>query len=127
MKTTKQNNILISEFMQHKPTIEVCVNDKIIVLPNPIRKYNSNWDDLMKVVEKIETLKYFNKEIQFKITKYAVCLQTLTDDCGTVIDKCIFSKWATYGGTDKIMAVYCTCIEYIKFYNKQLKTIKHKI
>lgn len=80
-------------------------------------KYDTDWNWIMKVVEKIETMTYNTYEISFRISKYAVCLQSLAED-GAVIDNCIFSKWATYGGTEKLRATYDACVEFIDWHNK---------
>ena len=67
-------------------------------------EFHSDWNWLMQVVEKIESLDY-NITIQYK-------------NCYIDIDKDLqidtFSK-------SKIEAVYNACVEFIKWYNKQNK------
>lgn len=127
MTSIIENNRLIAEFMglsfctkykyegwykNHEHNHRICDYDGL--------EYHKNLDKLIDVVAKIENLKYLNKEIQFKITKYAVCIQTL-DEEADVIDEYVFSKWGTSGGIDKIGAIYNACLEFIEWYNRQIK------
>jgi hypothetical protein len=121
-----ENNKIIAEFLGLKTILEQDFldykynqneTDNLYILES--LKYDSDWNSLMEVVEKIENLKYFQNEIQFKITKYAVCIQTITKETGIVISPCVFSKWATYGGTEKLQATYKTVVQFIKWYNLQ--------
>jgi hypothetical protein len=127
-----ENNKIIAEFMGEKT-----FNSPFLVfdIPQHVReneklengaslfgmdklRYYSDWNWLMEVVEKIETLKYYKKDIQFSITKYSVSIQTLANKNGVVIGN-IFSAWGTYEGTEKKLAIYRACIEFIKWYNEQ--------
>ena len=98
---TTENNKIIAEFMEHKPTFEVYIDDVLTTLERPIKNYNSDWNWLMEVVEKIESIKgtqiFINGiscEIMFK---------------GRVISKHFNTK---------IEAVYNACVEFIKWYNE---------
>ena len=128
-----ENNRIIAEFMDLKP-VEVFGNYSISKDHVSVNcensndamnsfcqstKYHSDWNWLMEVVEKIETKKYYKKEVQFSITKYSVKIQTLTNEDGLIISPCIFSSWGTYGGTQKMKAIYNACLEFIKWYNLQ--------
>ena len=53
---TTENNKIIAEFMEHKPTFEVYINDVLTTLERPIKNYHNDWNWLMEVVEKIEML-----------------------------------------------------------------------
>ena len=120
-----ENNILIAEFLGLKTGKHLGKNRWLNDwfdnegLINGARNeqlfFHTDWNWLMVVVEKIETKKYFKKEIQFKITKYSVCIQSFVDE--VVLSKCVFSSWATYGGTEKLRATYNAVIEFIKWYN----------
>jgi hypothetical protein len=110
INTTSENNKLIAEFMNHYEN-----------MGNLGLLYHSDWNWLMEVVEKIEAKKYFKKEIQFSITKYSVKIQSLANTDGEILSPCIFSAWGTYGGTDKIQAVYNACVEFIKWHNENNK------
>ena len=117
-KFKSQLDYIIFDVPQHKKDVVTEQNGGTLFAEMDL-KFHTDWNWLMEVVEKIETKKYFKKEIQFSITKYAVKIQTLTSEDGVVISPCIFSAWATYGGSEKLEAVYNACVEFIKWYNKQ--------
>ena len=117
MDNIVENNKLIAEFMGFiaDKSFEVKLvdgintsyyyyKDDVMCLPETMR-YNSSWDWLMEVVEKIEKLK-----------------------CTVVIEKniCRIHKGGLHFGhaykfETKIEAVYNACLEFIKWYNKQNK------
>ena len=114
---TTENNKLIVQFMELKPIkvntdfyalaknhVHVTGKNTDIVISgfSECAKYNSDWNWLMEVVEKIESIKgtqiFINGiscEVMFK---------------GKVISKHFNTK---------IEAVYNACIEFIKWYNQQ--------
>ena len=95
---TTENNKLIAEFMEHKPTFEVYIDDVLTTLERPIKNYNSDWNWLMEVVEKIESLDiYYNEYIDYNSSMFASGKIELST---------------------KIEAVYNACVEFIKWYNK---------
>ena len=114
-----ENNKLIAEFMGFiaDKSFEVKLvdgintsyyyyKDDVMCLPETMR-YNSSWNWLMEVVEKIESL---GNDIL--ITSNYI---QITYDKG--------EKFITIEleGNIKIFAVYNACIEFIKWYNKQNK------
>ena len=102
MKT--ENNKIIAEFIGWEINNELWINDKKVFVQytDQSLKFNSDWNRLMEVVEKIEKLKYF---IQI-------------DSIGVVISK--EKKIITVSDNRyKIEAVYNACVEFIKWYNKQ--------
>jgi hypothetical protein len=117
-----KDNKLIAEFMgfQHTPIgwydAEECLPFKYENTFDILR-FDVDWNWLIPVVEKIESTKYFNSEIQFSITKYAVSIQSI-DKNGVIISPCIFSKQGTFAGTEKRNAIYIACVEFIKWYYK---------
>jgi len=106
---TIENNKLIAEFLGIKDEIERGENS--IILLNGIidyhkidnLKFHSDWDWLMEVVEKIESL-----NVTFSIDgNKCYCLND---------DFCNAQKEST-----KIYSVYKVCVEFIKWYNEQKK------
>jgi len=72
--------------------------------------FHFSWDWLMPVVEKIETIKIEEYNINFSIMGKAACW-TPSHWCGL----------KTYLADSKIEAVYMTVIEFIKWYNSNKK------
>ena len=111
MKTI-ENNKLIAEFMGlnlhqgvwRKSTLaterKICKEDAL--------KYYSDWNWLMKVVEKIESLNYI---FEIKTTWCRI------KEIGT--GSVIVLRWEE--DRTKIGAVYNACIDFINFYNEQNK------
>lgn len=104
---TTENNKIIAEFMGYewfevnKPYIAVKnVNGSV--------HFRTDWNDLMEVVEKIESLNYD-----------VIILHSSTEITSCDIDfQTIFGNSETYS---KIESVYNACLEFIKWYNKQNK------
>jgi hypothetical protein len=87
------NNKLIAEFLYGKN----------VVHPN---QYYENWNELMQVVEKIESLKF----------------SVLIGKNNCVIEQTFGKESLNLGlikGKDKIEAVYNACLEFIKWYNEK--------
>ena len=97
----KETNKLIAEFMEHKPTFEVYIDDVLTTLERPIKNYNSDWNWLMEVVEKIESI----KGTQIFINGIS---------CEIIFKGEIISKHFN----TKIEAVYNACVNFIKWYNE---------
>jgi len=76
-------------------------------------KYNSDWNWLMSVVEKIESL-----EFDFAI---------YTGSCVSIINTKDFpyDEIINLNGTSKIESVYNACIDFIKYYNENSAEIKN--
>ena len=122
MKTI-ENNKLIAEFLSVK--IHPCETiEKFKFLPIEERglyngyfidelKYHEDWNWLMQLVEKIESLGYNIDTMKVDITKYQS-----SQFCGIYIDgKRIYTNYCE----TKIEAVYNACLEFIKWYNEQNK------
>ena len=112
MKTDKTDNEIIAEFMdevvfQKRPRhyIGVTENMKPYKLADKL-KYNSSWDWLMPVVEKIHSM-----GIQVEISIKRCMIHGLYD--GKIIDQ----NWSK--ATPLIEIVYKACVEFIKGYNNQ--------
>ena len=114
MKTI-ENNKLIAEFLSLK--MHPCETiEKLKFLPIEERglyngyfidelKFHSDWNWLMEVVEKIESLGY-----RIEIVKH-ICRIYLSNKETIIISE----------NTPKIEAVYNACVEFIKWYNNQNK------
>lgn len=114
---TTENNKLIAEFMD-VPHLYSTVRVETL-------KYNTDWNWLMEVVEKIESLKPIEflsgrNWIGFDVRIYKT-FNTQTNYCtikylkesGDMTISNGFSK------KNKIQAVYNACLEFIKWYNQQ--------
>ena len=140
MNTTIENNKIIAEFMGVSKS-KIDANGQVLNFENSkYNTYNSDWNWLMEVVEKIETTSYnitqtkpyLNNKDRFKGT---------TSLSGEFIigydDREDFKGWTSYVGlgtlpsiiikdfgnrfNTKIEAVYNACVEFIKWYNEQNK------
>ena len=130
MKNIVENNKLIAEFMGEFDKILSTGNihswsdapfyyttedtkEKVIKNISKYSKYSKDWNWLMSVVEKIESIEYGVYQVDIlqegcKILK----------KCSLLIDKTV-SKLEP--DTTKIKSVYLACVEFIKWYNEQNK------
>jgi len=111
-----ENNLLFAEFMGFEPfhhnhfrcTIEMYKDDRI--LPTQYMEFDSNWNWILKVVEKIESTKAtvtigrMYCEIQYK----------------NPFDENQKKEIRVASGS-RINAVYAACVEFINWYNQQKK------
>jgi len=110
---TTENNKIIAEFMGAKLT-----KDLQIVYPiyegdsSYVKnlKYHSDWNWLMEVVEKIESLR--NQIVIFNKTAAL----------SNVKEPSVFND--SFKAETKKQAVYNACVEFIKWYNEQNSTKK---
>jgi hypothetical protein len=72
-------------------------------------KYNTSFDWLMEVVEKIEKEHEFNTKLWYNRTRKDYQMQLFYTD---------FEKDIIVNSKSKIEAVYNACIEFIKWYNE---------
>lgn len=115
---TTENNKLIAEFMgrcgKRDTTLWTFKGIDYILLEGDIwyrlseAKFNSSWDWLMRVVEKIESLLYYT-EINKKIAGYHYVHITNSDGFGVHV----FGSNLT-----KIGAVYTAVVKFITWYNE---------
>lgn len=112
----KENNILIADFMGFiestikgkfwdKKSEEGFGEGKLTDL-----KFNSSWDWLMSVVEKIERYLYEEQATEFKIDIFS--------GASIYIPSTKTHIHYSYNDSSKIEAVYNTVIEFIKWYNE---------
>jgi hypothetical protein len=124
---TTENNKLIAEFMGIK---ELITESQFLAMEHKAHnptiieylKYNTDWNGLMEVVEKIEKLTPNNRVINFGISNVSISIFLRP------LDVKIYSKRdADYSVEEivsietkgkKIEAVYSSCIEFIKWYNE---------
>lgn len=108
-----ENNRLLAEFMGLKLPLSI-YNYSIMICTNN-GNYHKDWNWLMPVVEKIESL------------NYAVYIQTRGTRIESEDGKLMFwffvgqSEDGKYEINSKIEAVYNTCVEFVKYYNKTIK------
>jgi hypothetical protein len=118
--TTTENNKLIAEFMgilniddtKYIETLKEMKSNGLYFEQGYMTselKYDTDWNWLMPVVEKIEELGY-----DFDINKRE-------NDNNVFIRGSQYSK--TTSNKTKIEAVYNACVEFIKWYNNQNKKI----
>ena len=106
---TTENNKIIAEFMGVSKS-KIDANGQVLNFENSkYNTYNSDWNWLMEVVEKIESLGYWTELLggyhqEFRIGK---------------INQ--IKEFINKNGSDKKEAVYNACIEFIKWYNEQNK------
>ena len=114
---TTENNKLIAEFMGlnlhqgvwRKSTLaterKICKEDAL--------KYHDDWNWLMVVVEKIESIEYgiYQVDILQEGCK-------ILERCRLLIDNRVGKLESD---TTKIESVYLACVEFIKWYNNQNK------
>ena len=101
------NNKIIAEFIGYKEyvnegAIQLYIKDKVVKSIGQL-DFHSDWNWLMQVVEKIESLGY-----RVTIVRH-ICRIDLTEEIKLIISEDI----------KKIEAVYTACLEFIKWYNKQ--------
>jgi len=90
---TMENNCLIAEFMGYRPTVEDISDNR----------YDTSWDWLMEVVEKIEAMGF-----QFWIGKYASSITKESDKS--------FGELSVKGD-NKLSVIYQLGIQFIKLHN----------
>ena len=109
---TTENNKIIAKFMGYIDN--GCSEEGFLINPTTNYdediielKFNSDWNCLMDVVEKIESLGY-----NFNITSQNA---TALQNHSAIYQTNIYSV----DGTKKIQATYETVVEFIKWYNQQ--------
>jgi hypothetical protein len=116
---TQENNKLIAEFMGARrfmatnefelygliPIIEDGDNEKHFFCPHEM-KFNTDWNWLMEVVEKIESLGY-DVFINTCVCKVSDVGQNMFEDIECFVNN------------NKIQATYNACVEFIQWYNEQ--------
>jgi hypothetical protein len=70
--------------------------------------YNSDWNWLMEIVLKIESID--NERFCFDISLSGATIEDMLNDFNTIVE---------IVGKTKIESVYLACVEFVKWYNKQ--------
>lgn len=124
---TTENNKIIAEFMEwdilNDMTYSKATKGKWIELDK--LKFHSNWNWLMEVVEKIESLD-FNVSIFRHQNKQLCCISIPIldgqDEGIELVKEVTGEKFSLdISGANKIETVYTACVEFIKWYNEQKK------
>ena len=108
MKNIIEKNKIIAEFLNltsqviFEQVFAVCENGKTNFYKKDELKFHSDWNWLMEVVEKIESLGY-----RIEIVKH-ICRIYLSNKETIIISE----------NTPKIEAVYNAVVEFIKWYNE---------
>ena len=117
MKNIVEKNELIAKFIGVELLKDLLAgNNRFINIGIDIYeqcKFHSDWNWLMKVVEKIESIE--DGVYQVDILQEGC---KILKKCSLLIDKTV-SKLEPY--STKIKSVYLACIEFIKWYNEQNK------
>ena len=133
METTQKEtlitqNMLIAQFMEVKPrlispdcyglnnmpfwSITGDTPDKVLKDASLLLKYHNDWNQLMEVVEKIESIVWEElNETSFNVTIGATIYCVIQDNNGGMLE--IIGE-----GRTKIESVYNAVIQFIKWYNK---------
>lgn len=81
---------------------------------------NSDWNDLMKVVEKIENHKIAQEAYGFEFSiKGKRCITISNSTTGVDVVVIGFRNYNNNTWYSKIEASWLACIEFVKWYNKQ--------
>ena len=119
-KEIAQNNEIIAVFMGR-----VIPEDKLEFYDeNPTTHfYNSNWNWLMEVVEKIEqtTIKETYGQFNEKESNAIVSVVIENKFCQILSNGIYLNEIISENEETKIKAVYNACLEFIKWYNEQNK------
>lgn len=108
--TTTEGNKLIAKFMglplqqmvyQYNESFNVDVH----------YNYNGSWDELMKVIDKIEQSNFADYNFNYNITGDGVCISKFDDGSGIIANRA--NKW----GESKLKASWECVIEFIQWYN----------
>jgi len=118
--STVENNKLIAEFLGFE-TYEANGYINVHYSDNNVRTlqdthYQTDWNWLMEVVEKIESLK--NNYFIFDISTFNVDIFCLNTDNTIIRVRGHFSKLNNGKELNKIEATYKACILFIKWYNE---------
>lgn len=106
-----ENNKVIAEFMGKK---ELITESQFLAMEHKAHnptiieylKYDTDWNWLMEVVEKIESLSY---DVFIN-----TCVCRITD-----VGQGVLEDIETFNYENKIKAVYGACVEFIKWHNEQ--------
>lgn len=105
MQNITENNKLIAEFMAGEKDKQVYIKHLNAWYDNCMGyKYNTDWNWLMEVVEKIESLGF-----EFTIKRSWAKITRKNEN--------IVARWED--DKTKIESVYNACLEFIKWYNEQ--------
>ena len=83
-------------------------------------KWDTSWDWLMPVVEKIESFKYVDGSVKYNV-RMERCTVEIIDSVSSTVFIGVDAEWLGFGADSKDIAVYKAVVEFIKYYNKFVK------
>lgn len=107
-----KDNKLIAEFMGYKKSIGVTYHKKNKIVTEKSFKYDTDWNWLMQVVDKIESID--DGEYDVNILKNGT--QIINYKAGGVV---ICDNVGQISYSEKIEHVYQAAVNFIKWYNEQ--------
>ena len=122
--TTTKNNAIIAEFMGYELE-ETLGGDNVYYIWNLDKtekffepenlRFHNDWNWLMTVVDMIENrISLLENDNSFNVTVGSTCYCVIQDSNGEVIE-------ITGEGRNKIMSVYKAVVDFIVWYNKEVK------
>ena len=111
MENIIEKNIQFAKFLGWKIDNSFPDKNRVWRLGNRIEldstlKFHLSMDELIKVVDKIETIKYVDSS--FTVNIYGNCCSIQP----------IFEHFDNFYGEDKLEATYLACCRFVEFYNK---------
>jgi len=106
-------NKIIAEFLGWEINNELWINDKKVFVQytDQSLKFHSDWNRLMEVVEKIESLIKEIPSLSFQITNNHISV--------IVNATPLYADIRQFSSLSKKESVYNACVEFIKWYNQQ--------
>ena len=119
MNTIQENNKLIAEFLGYSQPHPEYQNTtywyKKGLPPLTILSFDTDWNALMEVINKIENTNIQKLSFNFNIQKDRVSLYYTH----TIEPKKQIEMWFEWGQKTKIKNTYKIVVEFIEWYNKQ--------
>ena len=113
-----KDNELIAEFMGYEVLYRPNSNGFIELSETELcdvddLQYHSDWNELMKVVDKIESFEDKNRCAKYNVNMLQCWVEIINNDTSEEIVEA--------EGINKLQATYKAVVEFIKFYNNQNK------
>jgi hypothetical protein len=132
MTNTIKGNKIIADFMEYKKEGLFYDIDVFNLITGNLRKHHEeqlcfeiSWDWLMPVVDKIESIgetEFYKTRIE--INSHCCSINSILDNCPSIIIGSYLDSPEKKKESTKIKAAWRVCIEFIKWYNKQINKIE---